>query len=303
MNRILVLFIIVWVSGCVDIFEGAWFKNASLDEYIFPNNVIPSQYIEEIEMPGTKVKGEKHAPTIIGIWAWQCTLADGCVTTQFPERQNIVVLYFHGYREHLDHYWDRVINLWMLGYTVFAVDYRGYGRSTGKPSEAGLYADARTTLEYLLSRVQPGTPIVYYGYSLGSTAAIQLATEQEPDALVLEATLASAQAFVDDALGLGVSKDTLMDTKFDNLGKIPKITAPKLIMHGTKDSFVRFKFGRMVFKAAAQPKEFIRVKGAEHTTIPCPSQNPDTEPEKRPCQPTPDYQEWVGGFLDKWLLN
>ncbi len=294
-TRLISLVAIVGLSGCIDLLDDSWFSPEKLDQYEWPNNTIPEDHLELVQLVGTAVGQESEAPEIFGVWAKQC-LGETCVPSEFPERQGTTILYFHGNDSHLDRYWDRIQILWRLGYQIFAVDYRGFGRSSGEPPEEGLYADARTAMDHVEERVGEAT-VIYYGMSLGSTAAVQLATERMPAVLILEAPLASAQAFVDDATGLGVASDTLMNTEFDNLGKIPFIQAPKLIMHGTDDTFVRFEFGEMLYDAANQPKRFWEVEGAVHGNVPCPERDTSISPIDDPCLASDAYREQVGDFI------
>ena len=291
-----VLAALAGMPGCIDVVDASWFDPERVDAYELPHNEVPDALLEIVELTGTAVDGEAEAPMLYGAWARACDAQSGvsCPIPPSP-RNRVTVLYLHGNAGNLDRYWDRVQILWRLGFSVFAIDYRGYGRSTGEPSEAGLYADARTALGHVAERT--GGPVVYYGWSLGSTAAVQLATEHEPAALVLEAPLASGQAFVDDALGLGIPHRTVMDTEFDNLGKIPDVAAPKLIVHGTEDTFVRIEFGRALYREAVEPKQMVEVPGAVHGNVPCPSRDTAISPVDDPCVATTHYNGVVGGFV------
>lgn len=301
--RFIALLAMPLLWGCIDAVDGAWFNPQALDAYEWPHNEVPPTHLEVVELAGTAVGEEEAAPTIYGVWAKQCLAPGDCLPANYPERQQTAVLYFHGNAKHLPRYWDRVQILWRLGYTVFAIDYRGYGRSTGEPSEEGIYADGRTALAEVRRRAaELGiSSVVYYGFSLGSTVAVQLSVEEPAPALILEAPLASGQAFVDDAAALGLDASVLMDTQFNNLGKIPYVLSPKLIVHGTEDDFVRYKFGRRLFEAAQEPKELRPVEGAEHGNVPCPSKNPDVLPEEDPCLASSEYRQWITEFVDRWV--
>jgi len=283
------------LGGCLDLFEGSWFTPEALDAYSWPHNLIPADHVELVQLGGTAIEGEEEAPTLFGVWAKQC-LDEVCLASLHPERQGVTILYFHGNAANLDRYWDRIQILWRLGFSVFALDYRGYGRSTGAPSEEGIYADAVDARRHVRERAG-SAPVVYYGYSLGSTAAVDLGTEQPPAALVLEAPLASAQAFVDDAIGAGISAKTLMDAEFDNLAKIPHVMAPLLVVHGVRDDFVRVEFGEKVYDAARGPKRFWPVAESGHGNVPCPGRDPELSPEEDPCIATEAYDATVADFL------
>src|SRR5207237_708678 len=119
-------------------------------------------------------------------------------------RPGITLLYFHGNRDNIDRYWDRVMFLHEAGINVFIFDYRGFGKSQGTSSEAGLYADADAALAYVLSR--PGVSrdsVGFYGFSLGNVPAIHLAAERmRPLFLVAESPFASASSLTQAALSL-----------------------------------------------------------------------------------------------------
>ena len=321
MRQLLVLLAVV-LSGCISL-EGIWYTPVPLEEYVWPQNEVPETHIELVELPGTAVGDEEEAPTIVGVWAHQCTsaaassCADHSAHPEYrEERRERTILYLHGNGGNLEGYWDRIQILWRMGYRVFAIDYRGFGRSTGSPTEAGVYADGRTALAHIKARMATENPLIdpedpppagtlrigYYGWSLGSTVAIDLSTVDAPAALVTEAALASAQAFANDGIGTGLSTTVLMDSQFDNLGKIPTILAPKLLLHGTEDDFVKFEFSEELFEAAQDPKRFVPVPGAVHGNVPCPTRDPTTDSREVPCIANEAYLEAITSFYDESLL-
>jgi fermentation-respiration switch protein FrsA (DUF1100 family) len=314
--------ICVLTSGCLSL-DGLWFPGEAIDAYTFPGNEIPETHIELVELQPAQVDGEDEAPTVWAAWAHQCLSDDASTCADVdhpefrPERRDFTILYFHGYSSNLDGYWDRVQLLWRMGYRVLAVDYRGYGMSTGETSEDGLYADAEATLAHAKQRIAAETPgvdpenlpqsaalkVLYYGFSLGGAAAIDLAAKDTPAALVTEAANAGTQAFLDDAIGLGVSSSIVMDTEFDNLAKIALVGAPKLLTHGTADSFVKFEFSQALYDAAPEPKQLYAVAGAEHGNVPCPDRDTSIPAEDdNPCIASPDWLETAGGWLDERLI-
>lgn len=272
------------LTGCVDAFEGQWYNPTPLDAYTFPNNRVPIEQIEQVELQSSDPDGAVW--TIWGVWAHRCA-APPCLSDE--DIQNTIV-YFHGNASNLDGYWPRIQMLWDLGLSVFAIDYRGYGRSEGTPSEAGIYADARVAYQHVVERL--GVAPMVYGFSLGSAPAVQIATEHRLAGLILEAPFASGQGFVDDAVGVGLPRSVVMDTDFGNVDKIPDVVAPKLIMHGRDDDFVRFEFGQVLYERAQEPKEFYWVEGAGHSTVPCPGVTDGI------CEANMGYQEALNRFLD-----
>lgn len=323
MKRLLLLATAL-LSGCLSL-SFVWFNPVPLDAYdVAEFSTVPDELVEFVAFPGTAVEDEDEAPTLWGVWLHQCTDLDDEATcdphTDHPEfeapRRDRTLLYFHGNGGNLEHYWDRATILWRMGFRVFAVDYRGYGASTGAPSEDGVFADARSANllvrermaeEAGLSGDEPPPAaafrIGYYGWSLGSTAAIDLSTFDPPAALVTESALASAQAFLDDAIGVGIARPVIYDTKFDNLGKIGAIASPKLLAHGTDDTFVKFGFSELLFDEAEEPKVLFPVPGADHGNVPCPTRDPSVPSTEAPCVATDSYLDTVGSFYDEWLLG
>lgn len=171
------------------------------------------------------------------------------------------VLWFYGNGEDLGSL-DSYLAEWRRrGFAIFAVDYRGYGRSGGEPSEAAAYADAALALEWLKKErgLQPGQ-IILMGYSLGSGPAVELATREAVGGLILLAPLVSAYRVM-------TVVPLLPGDKFVNLAKIGRIKCPVLIMHGTEDRTVPFWHGQKLFAAAPEPKRHLWVEGAGHGDV------------------------------------
>lgn len=308
------------LSGCIDILDGSWFNPVPIDSYEDALaewdewREIPDANIEVVALEGTAVESGDEAPTIYGVWAHQCVQGQ-CVTLSHPEfraiNQDKTLLYLHGNSGHIGRYWDRVEMLWRMGYRVFAVDYREFGRSTGTASEAGVFLDARTGLNHVLDRISDETGVEdpnplfidlgYYGWSLGSTAAIDLSVDHPPKLLITEAALASAQSFVDDAAGMGISSTVMMDAEFDNIGKVPFIISPKLFTHGLDDDFVRWEFSKALHEEATDPKQLFTLDGADHGNVPCPSRPLEESIDDGPCRAEEAWLETVGGFLDEYM--
>jgi fermentation-respiration switch protein FrsA (DUF1100 family) len=178
-----------------------------------------------------------------------------------PHAATIVL--FHGNAGTLAHRAHKARILMDAGYGVFLAGYRGYGGNPGKPSEAGLYADARAVLSWLASRGVPPTQIVLYGESLGTGVAVQMASEHdELAALILEAPFTRlpdlAPPFVATAFA-----DMLLVDRYKSLSKIAANRAPLLIVHGEHDGVVPVDMGRTMLAAAASEKQgaFIAMGG------------------------------------------
>jgi fermentation-respiration switch protein FrsA (DUF1100 family) len=181
------------------------------------------------------------------------------------------ILYCHGNKDHLQYYWDRVEFLYRAGFSVFIFDYQGFGMSEGEASEEALYADGRAALAYVLSRPDVDTSrIVFYGFSLGNVVSIDLAANiRRPRVLISEAPFASAQALVQSGSLLDIPSSYVMQGEYRNDEKIKRVTSPFLLLHGVDDTFIDIdKNAAVIFERARDPKQFIRVAGANHSDVP-----------------------------------
>lgn len=176
------------------------------------------------------------------------------------------LVYFHGNAGHLG---DRLILVrpyLEAGYGVLLAGYRGYGGNPGRPGEEGFYADGRAALAWLAdSRVVPERTVLF-GESLGTGVAVQMAVEHPVAGLILQSPFTSVVDVGRDAVPwLPVA--LLMTDRFDSLSKIPRITAPLLLIHGEADRVVPVRFGRRLFEAASEPKTAHFVPGAGHNDL------------------------------------
>lgn len=152
------------------------------------------------------------------------------------------------------------------GFGVLLVEWRGFGGNPGRPSEQGLYADARGALAWLAGQGVPAARVMLYGESLGSGVAVQMAVEQPPAALVLEAPFTS----IAEAAGHYypfVPVRLLVRDRFDSLAKIGGLRAPLLVVHGERDAVIPFDLGRRLFEAAPPPKEAAFLRQADHNDL------------------------------------
>jgi len=148
---------------------------------------------------------------------------------------------------------------------VFAVEYRGYGRSDGKPSEAGLYQDAEAALKYLLEvnhieRKQ----IIVLGQSLGTAVAAHVASRNKIGGLILEAPFPSASAVALRAFWFLPGISLLVYSQLDTEKRIKEIDAPLLVIHCEQDPVIPLQFGQKVYEAAHSPKTFAMIKASCH---------------------------------------
>jgi len=147
------------------------------------------------------------------------------------------------------------------------IDYRGYGLSEGRATEAGVYADARAGLGHLVEqRGFPESRIIVFGRSLGGAVAVDLAQERKLAGVILESTFPSIADVVAHGLG-GALLGALAGKRFDSASKIGRIRAPLLFFHGDRDEIIDYKLGRRLFDLAPEPKTFDTIRGAGHNDL------------------------------------
>ncbi|EKV26146.1 hypothetical protein C882_2914 [Caenispirillum salinarum AK4] len=178
-----------------------------------------------------------------------------------------VALYCHGNAGSMADCAFKVAAYRASGMGVLLFDYRGYGGNAGRPTEQGLYADARSARRFLLEE-QGVTEdrLVIHGESLGSGVATQLALEHPPAALVLEAAFISIPA-VGKLQYPWLPVHRLTKDRYESLAKIGRIQAPVLVVHGEDDDLVPVDFGRRLHAAAREPKELVLLPGAGHADL------------------------------------
>jgi fermentation-respiration switch protein FrsA (DUF1100 family) len=173
------------------------------------------------------------------------------------------ILFLHGNAGNASHRLPNAAALMQLGANVLLLDYRGYGLSEGKPDEAGVYADARAGLAYLVEDVGiPERRTVVFGRSLGGAVAVDLVQDREIAGLILESTFPSAAAMAESIFGGPFG--WFARGRFDSEQKIARLRAPLLFFHGDRDEIVDFELGKRLFRAAPEPKAFETIRGAGH---------------------------------------
>lgn len=185
-------------------------------------------------------------------------------------RADVTIYYCHGNGTHIGSAWERIELLYPLGTNLLVFDYRGYGKSTGSPTEKGVQLDLRTMRAALLDKpgVDPGR-LVYYGRSLGGATCIDLAATDPPRALITESTFASVQALVTDGVSYELPGQFVIDSQWDSLAKIRTIGSPYLALHGLADDFVQPKYSAELVGAHPGPwKALVYVEGADHGDVP-----------------------------------
>jgi uncharacterized protein len=176
------------------------------------------------------------------------------------------VLFLHGNAGNISH---RVVDAQLLaaeGLDLLLFDYRGYGRSTGHPSEEGTYRDARAALRTL--RQRPGVDagrVFFVGESLGGAVAVALALEAPPAGLVLRSTFTSVHDMA--RLHYPMVPGFLVRDAYPSLRRIPSLRCPLLVIHGDRDELVPLSNGQALFAAAPEPKRMLTLPGAGHNDL------------------------------------
>lgn len=179
-----------------------------------------------------------------------------------PRDGKPVVLYFQGNGGGLDLRADRFRKLVSDGTGLLALNYRGYGGSSGRPSEQGLVTDAHTAHAFAVSRYAPER-LVLWGESLGTGVAVALAAERPVGRVLLESPYT---ATVDVAASIYpfIPVRFLMKDQFRSDQRIARVTAPVLILHGALDRIIPIQFGERLYAMIRGPKQFIRLPQADH---------------------------------------
>ncbi len=174
------------------------------------------------------------------------------------------VLFFHGNAGNISHRIDYLRMFRQLGYATLIFDYRGYGNSTGSPSESGTYLDAAAAWRWLTQTrgIRPGD-IVFAGESLGGAVASGLAVQQAPRALVLLSTFTSAPDLGAEVYPF-IPVRLISRFSYDNLANLRQIKSPVLIAHSRDDDIVPFAHGRRLFEAASEPRQFLEMRGGHN---------------------------------------
>ena len=247
-------------GGCAGLAE----KERELTFRVVPGNAswyagLPDG-VRELDIP----LREHQAGERIHAWWWPAERAEAPA-----------VLYFHGSRWNLTGQLTRIRALHDFGFSVLAIDYRGFGQSGGGvPSEESVYEDARVAWQRFTELVPDSSRRFIYGHSLGGAVAVDLAAGLDRDArggghgaargLIVESSFTT---LVDVAKALSYSwlpVQWILSQKFDTLGKIADVKMPVLFVHGAADRFVPARFSQALYDAARAPKKLLVVDGATH---------------------------------------
>ncbi len=183
------------------------------------------------------------------------------------EDTDTTILWFHGNAGNLTHRYEDFMAFHRLGYQVMIMDYRGYGRSDGSPSERGLYRDGFAAYRFLTEQKDvPPDRLVLLGRSLGGAVATNVAVEKRIRQLILVSPFTNVRDMVPHVLPVP-GLHYLVSSEFDSLSRIRQINVPLLVIHGGKDPVIPIELGRKLYEHAAEPKTFVELPEAGHNNI------------------------------------
>jgi fermentation-respiration switch protein FrsA (DUF1100 family) len=182
-----------------------------------------------------------------------------------PQESKPLVIYFHGNGGALNLRADRFRWLTADGFGLLALSYRGYGGSTGKPTEAGMLLDAMAAYDFAATRYPSGR-IVLWGESLGTGVAVALAADRQIGGLILDAPFTSA-VDIGAAAYPFLPVRWFMKDSFRSNERIGRVKAPLLVLHGEQDHIVPIAFGERLFALANEPKKMARFPSGGHVNL------------------------------------
>lgn len=251
-HLILALLAVAFFAGCayIDNKQGEWIFRPTESTW-WGARPIPASFVER-DIPIVS-DGKPTGETVHSWWA----------PVENPNAP--VLLYLHGARWNLTGSVTRIPRWNNMGFSVLAIDYRGFGKSSPRtPSEQSAYEDAETAWAYLKT-LAPNSRRFIFGHSLGGAMATHLAIKDpSADGLILEATFTNIPDMVRGSAYGFLPVSGLITQRFDNLDRIDDVKVPVLIAHGTDDSIVPYKMGETLFAAATSRKRFFSAAGGNH---------------------------------------
>ena len=191
------------------------------------------------------------------VWAW---------ILDHPEARAEIV-FFHGNGGNLSLWLDFLVELHRQSFRIVALDYRGYGKSTGTPTEDGLYRDTAALIHHFWNQLhRPNHRTIYWGRSLGGIMAAYATTVKQPDGLVLEATFPNKQSFLNHYPFLKIL-GFFSRYRFPTIEFLRDFTRPVLVIHGSDDRVVPFAEGEKLFAQLTGEKYFFEIAGADHNNL------------------------------------
>ena len=197
-----------------------------------------------------------------------------------------VILFCHGNAGNISHRLDSLLLFHKMGFSTLIFDYRGYGRSQGRPSEAGTYLDVEAAWRYLTSKrsIAPSR-IILFGRSLGAAVAAHQAALHPPGALIVESSFTSVPDMAAELYPfLPARLLSRLDYNVQEL--LQRVSCPLLVVHSRDDEIIPFRHGRTLYAAANEPKQFLELHGGHNDGFLLTGQS---------------YVQGLNNFLSKWI--
>ncbi len=227
------------------------------EEIVFQPETLPQDHAYTFDFPF-----EEHwlhrpgAPALNAVWA----------LPESPAKGRGVLLYFHGNRDHLGRWGHELAPFVERGYAALAIDYRGYGKSEGQPSEAGLYQDGLLAYQWALEQGYAPEDIVLYGRSLGSGVASFVASRVPARLLMLETPYNSIEGAIESRMA-GLALPFPVAAQFPNEEFLKQVDEPVLIFHGTNDAVVPYASARRLQESLKPGDRFFTLEGGTHDDV------------------------------------
>jgi uncharacterized protein len=258
MKRLIALLLtaLALLAGCATLDEQqrTWIFQPS--DRSWAGGTYAAESMEDVWIDFTSTVTDKPVK-LHGLWAQN---------DNFTERADApVMLYLHGARFNVTGSAFRAQRMQELGFSVLAIDYRGFGKSTNElPSETKAYEDARAAWDWLGEKY-PGRPRYIFGHSLGGAIAVELAAQVQDEAgTVVEGTFTSIPDVVSTFKWGWLPVSLLITQRFEAVKRVPGIGSPLLVVHGGEDRLIQPELGRKLYEAATGRKAFVLVEGGSH---------------------------------------
>ena len=244
---------IILISIVVLYLIGAFLFYFFQEKLIFLDEPLSDDFAFHFEKPFTEENISMQDGAVINVLHFKAQDSKG------------LILYFHGNAGNLDR-WGHVVNPYIdLGYDVVILDYRGYGKSTGKRTEQNLYADAQAIYDYCKTTILEDQ-IIIFGRSLGTTMAVYLAANNRPHKLILETPFYSLHSLAQKVVPIFPSR-ILLRFPFRSDKYIQQVNCPVYIFHGTKDEVVPYEESEKLFNLVQSQRYFYTIEGGTHNNL------------------------------------
>lgn len=221
---------------------------------VFPAEKLPQGHVFPFALPGEEIRIRASDGVELNALAFR----------RFGSRK--LILFFHGNAGSLDSWGAIHQDYAYLKTDMIVFDYRGYGKSGGEVTEAGLYLDGKAVLEYALGLGYAESNIFIYGRSVGGGVAIDAAQGRRIGGLILESPFHSLRGLIYRRYGFMLPWFYLRYT-MDNRAKLPKVPAKVLIVHGTRDEVIPIAYGKMLADSRPDSLEFVAIEGGRHNDL------------------------------------